>query len=146
LEETGIHVAVEDLSLRGIFSPYLSIYLYFSISTSLFVSRSVLMCGGAHHYSPGKLEFRFEGRSEWDNLCSVFVAERWQGEAKESEEMRPYWFAISEIPYAEMWPDDSLWLPELLAGRELGHWRFRFDAHGRLLDCEQRIEPQPPAA
>eukprot|EP00818_Percolomonas_sp_WS_P004108 CAMPEP_0117441044 /NCGR_PEP_ID=MMETSP0759-20121206/3417_1 /TAXON_ID=63605 /ORGANISM="Percolomonas cosmopolitus, Strain WS" /LENGTH=232 /DNA_ID=CAMNT_0005232857 /DNA_START=7 /DNA_END=705 /DNA_ORIENTATION=+ len=33
---------------------------------------------------------------------------------RESEEMKPQWFAFDEIPYDSMWPDDKLWVPILL--------------------------------
>ena len=32
----------------------------------------------------------------------------------ESDEMRPEWFLIEEIPFENMWPDDIHWLPLLL--------------------------------
>ena len=31
--------------------------------------------------------------------------------------MRPHWFPISQIPYDQMWPDDTHWLPMLLEGK-----------------------------
>lgn len=51
-----------------------------------------------------------------EHYCHVFVATKWEGEPCETEEMRPQWFDISDIPYDTMWPDDRLWLPELLQG------------------------------
>ena len=49
----------------------------------------------------------------------VFIADVWDGEPTESEEMRPQWFAISAVPYDDMWSDDPYWLPEVLAGRKI---------------------------
>jgi len=54
---------------------------------------------------------------EWQ--VHVFFAKEWEGEPKESEEMRPKWFKIKEIPFAEMWPDDKFWFPKILAGKKL---------------------------
>ncbi len=31
-------------------------------------------------------------------------------------QMAPCWFALEDIPYAKMWPDDKYWLPMLLEG------------------------------
>jgi len=54
---------------------------------------------------------------EWQ--AHVFFAKKWQGEPIESEEMRPQWFKINEIPFNEMWPDDKFWLPRVLNGEKL---------------------------
>lgn len=47
----------------------------------------------------------------------VFRGLSWQGEPFETEEMRPKWFLTSKIPYQDMWPDDILWLPTFLEGK-----------------------------
>lgn len=46
----------------------------------------------------------------------VFRAEDLVGRPRETDEAVPHWFAIDEIPYSEMWEDDRIWLPVLLAG------------------------------
>lgn len=50
---------------------------------------------------------------------AVFTTHSWDGEPSESEEMAPKWFRTQEIPYAEMWPDDQYWLPQVLDGKKL---------------------------
>ena len=56
----------------------------------------------------------------------VFLADTWQGEPTESEEMKPQWFKISNIPYANMRPDDTFWLPEVLKGHLVkGEFEFK---------------------
>lgn len=62
----------------------------------------------------GILNFEFE--TKYDNIMvvHVFKANDYKGEIKESEEMRPEWFNLNEIPYNNMWKDDEYWLPELL--------------------------------
>jgi len=78
----------------------------------------------------GRLHFQF-----LDGLairCDVFFATRYTGEVGETDEGKPYWFPEAEIPYGEMWADDPLWLPGVLAGRTfLGY--FIFDDE-RMLD------------
>ena len=66
----------------------------------------------------------------------VFSAEGVQGEARESDEMRPQWFEIEEVlapqMLAQMWQDDKFWLPQLLAGEfgdNLFEATFRFKGH-----------------
>ncbi len=55
----------------------------------------------------------------------IFRCSEFSGEPSETEEMRPQWFAFSEIPFAQMWPDDSLWIPDFLAGKTIkGEFQF----------------------
>lgn len=65
----------------------------------------------------GVLEFRFEEQPNEILEVHVFSTTSFSGEPVETEEMYPRWFEIHTIPYKEMWPDDSYWLPELLKGK-----------------------------
>jgi 8-oxo-dGTP diphosphatase len=65
---------------------------------------------------------------------SVFVADRYCGEVRESDEAEPRWFDVRQVPYDEMWPDNRLWMPELMTGRRFDA-RFVLD-HDRLFDAE----------
>jgi mutator protein MutT len=49
----------------------------------------------------------------------MFVVTEWEGEPRETEEMRPQWFATDSIPYDTMWSDDRLWMPLVLKGKQL---------------------------
>ena len=64
----------------------------------------------------GELEFRFP--LGLTLRCIVFLTHRWQGEAHETEEAIPAWFPVEALPYGEMWDDDTIWLPLLLAGKK----------------------------
>lgn len=44
----------------------------------------------------------------------VFRATSWKGEPVETEEMKPQWWALSAIPYENMWAGDDQWLPYVL--------------------------------
>ena len=64
----------------------------------------------------------------------AFRASGFVGEPAETEEGAPLWFRADAIPYHEMWEDDRLWVPHLLAGRRfLGRYVFDDD---RMLDHE----------
>lgn len=65
--------------------------------------------------------------SGWDQQVCVYVAERWRGEPAESEEVAPRWFAVDQVPLAEMWADDPFWLPLVLRGTRL-RGQFLYDA------------------
>ena len=65
----------------------------------------------------GTLSFQFvDGQALH---VSVFVSWAHEGEATETDEAVPLWTPISDIPYDEMWADDRVWLPHVLAGRRV---------------------------
>ena len=84
------------------------------------------------------LDFHFPHNPDWDQRGHVYLAESWDGEPAESEEMRPQWFAVADIPYAGMWSDDSHWLPQVLAG-DMVRGAFSFGPADETLDM--RVEP-----
>jgi 8-oxo-dGTP pyrophosphatase MutT (NUDIX family) len=63
----------------------------------------------------GYIQFFDPADLKFEHRCYIFTADSWDGTPTESEEMRPQWFAATEIPYPHMWPADSLWMPHLIA-------------------------------
>ena len=49
----------------------------------------------------------------------LFSVTEYNGEPRETEEMRPQWFDINSIPYDDMWPADRYWLPIFLEGKKI---------------------------
>ena len=47
----------------------------------------------------------------------VFVADGCEGTEIETDEALPLWVDENALPYGEMWADDRVWVPEMLAGR-----------------------------
>ncbi len=56
----------------------------------------------------------------------VFWVSSFKGEIQESEEMRPEWFSVEDIPYDDMWSSDMHWYPIFLSGKKF-RGRFLFD-------------------
>jgi 8-oxo-dGTP diphosphatase len=82
----------------------------------------------------GELRFQFvDGLSIHGH---VFRASGCVGHAEETDEAVPLWTPLDAIPYHEMWADDRLWLPLMLAGRRFAG-RFVFDGDS-MLDHEVR--------
>ncbi|MBC5793122.1 MAG: 8-oxo-dGTP diphosphatase [Nanohaloarchaea archaeon] len=80
------------------------------------------------------LEFYF-GEDPFQRV-HVFKTDIFEGELSESEEARPEWFKLEEIPYNNMWPDDKYWLPKILNGEQFKAV-FEFDEDGdEILDYE----------
>ena len=66
-----------------------------------------------------ELAFTFPHRPDFNQLVHVYTTTVWDNEPTESEEMKPSWFSVPEIPYATMWPDDILWLPQVVHGKSV---------------------------
>jgi 8-oxo-dGTP diphosphatase/2-hydroxy-dATP diphosphatase len=79
----------------------------------------------------GILEFEYQATAE---ILETHVFRAWEftGEPTETEEMRPQWFAMDEIPFDSMWPDDKYWLPLFLAGKKF-KGKFLFGPEDSLI-------------
>jgi len=72
----------------------------------------------------GDLHFQFA--DGYSLHCTVFTARDCEGEPIETDEAIPHWTPMAKIPFQEMWPDDILWLPGALEGRQFRGY-FHFD-------------------
>lgn len=83
-------------------------------------------------------ELRFQFTDGLSILCHVFRATGLRGEPTETPEAAPLWTPLDRIPFDEMWADDRLWLPRMLAGERFsGRGLFRGD---EMLDWQLEIE------
>ena len=84
----------------------------------------------------GRLNFQFkDGLSE---RGYVFFSHTYSGTPKETEEARPFWCPVSEMPYDKMWEDDQYWLPLALEGKKF-EGSFIFDDQ-KMLDQLVTVE------
>ena len=58
--------------------------------------------------------------------ATVYFADQYTGTPVETFEADPFWCAIEDLPYEEMWEDDIHWLPLALAGTHFKGY-FIFD-------------------
>lgn len=70
----------------------------------------------------------------------VFTATDYIGTPAETDEAIPLWTPTDHLPLDEMWDDDRLWLPQVIAGKSIRGW-FTFIGE-RLVDHAVQIEPQ----
>uniref|UniRef100_A0A8C8TSD0 Oxidized purine nucleoside triphosphate hydrolase n=1 Tax=Peromyscus maniculatus bairdii TaxID=230844 RepID=A0A8C8TSD0_PERMB len=63
----------------------------------------------------------------------IFSTDHVHGTPTESDEMRPQWFQLDQIPFADMWPDDSYWFPLLLQKKKFCGY-FKFQDHDTILN------------
>jgi len=66
-----------------------------------------------------KLNFVFPSKPEWNQKVHVFLVKNWEGEPEETDEMKPFWVNMNEIPFERMWKDDKHWLPLVLENKKI---------------------------
>jgi len=92
-------------------------------------------------YKVAELIFLFPKAPEdknWNQKVHVYFTKSWECKPKESEEMKPKWFSIEEIPFSSMWPDDIHWLPEVLK-KKLVKANFVFGNNDTILEQDLKI-------
>ncbi len=73
----------------------------------------------------GILDFSFQNDAKILEV-HIFKITEFDGSPTESEEMKPQWFSLDQIPFEQMWSDDIYWFPFLLSGK-LFKGEFLFD-------------------
>jgi 8-oxo-dGTP diphosphatase len=66
-----------------------------------------------------QLTFLFPAQPSWDMDVAVFTCAEWSGEPAETDEVRPQWFPVADLPFDQMWDDVPRWLPRVLSGERL---------------------------
>lgn len=79
----------------------------------------------------GVITFSFENKEDQLEV-HIFRITNFTGEPRESEEMRPQWFLVDELPYAKMWSSDKHWFPWLLQDKKFTG-NFLFDENDEVI-------------
>lgn len=82
----------------------------------------------------GVLDFSWQGKEE-KLVVHIFKASDIAGKAKETDEMKPQWFTIKDIPYQSMWADDQYWLPLFLENKKF-EGSFIFDNNDNIISFQ----------
>jgi 8-oxo-dGTP diphosphatase/2-hydroxy-dATP diphosphatase len=68
----------------------------------------------------------------------IFKSCNYSGCPIETEEMKPQWFDILDIPFSEMWPDDLYWLPLFLKNKNF-KGKFIFEDTNKIISHDLEI-------
>nr|CAB3264483.1 7,8-dihydro-8-oxoguanine triphosphatase-like [Phallusia mammillata] len=80
----------------------------------------------------GMILFDFVGDDFFIEM-NIFKTKKFTGVVQESEEMKPKWFPVSEIPFSEMWADDIDWYPIMLRD-DMFYGHMKFKGHETILN------------
>jgi len=81
----------------------------------------------------GILDFYFANKPDWSQQVVAYISKNWDGDPRETEEMKPQWYDKSELPFESMWPDDPHWIPLVLDGKKV-KGEFLFGENDSILD------------
>lgn len=79
-----------------------------------------------------EIKFKFPHQKDWDQIMHVYFVRSFQGEPEESEEMRPQWFKIEDVPWDKMWPGDIYWMKPVFEGKKV-KGNFVFEENHKLV-------------
>jgi mutator protein MutT len=85
--------------------------------------------------------YQHEEPNPWHMNVHAYIADTWEGEPIETDEMAPEWFKLNDIPYDNMWQDDRYWIPYVLEGKKV-KGLFTFDEKDTLLTHKVDIVEQ----
>lgn len=88
----------------------------------------------------GIIDFEFQDSARKIE-CHFFKADIAKGEPTETEEMKPQWFDIEDIPYRKMWPDDQYWMPMFLSGKKF-RGKFLFNKPSTSEEASKILEKE----
>lgn len=67
-----------------------------------------------------RAEMRFVEQQGPQWLGYAFTTRSFTGQPAETPEAKPFWSLQADIPYPQMWDDDRIWLPQILAQEQCG--------------------------
>lgn len=80
--------------------------------------------------------YLFKNRPDWDQDVTLFVVKDYNWEFFETEEMKPEWFNLENIPYDKMWEDDVIWLPRIINWESV-EYDFRFNEDWKIVEYKE---------
>lgn len=86
------------------------------------------------------LHFEFSDFPDWNQDVNVFIINNYSWKIIETEEIKPFWFDLDNIPYDKMWADDIYWLPRVLNWEKWIEYKFWFDKDNWKIIKQEKIK------
>ncbi|MDD3487121.1 MAG: 8-oxo-dGTP diphosphatase [Candidatus Moranbacteria bacterium] len=86
----------------------------------------------------GVMYFEFSEIPDQVYEVNLFLIEEYIGEPVETEEMKPQWFGVSDLPWDKMWDDDRIWYLLFLEGKKF-EGNFLFDGNEKVIRHEIEV-------
>jgi len=83
----------------------------------------------------GNIKFLFPHNLKWSQEIIPYTCSIWEGEPIETEEIKPVWFEIDNLPLDMMWADAPLWLPRIVRGQILDA-TFLYNEASEVIDYQ----------
>jgi len=58
-------------------------------------------------------------KAHWNMDIQVYILDEVEGEAQETEVMKPVWYPREALPTERMWKDNAHWLPQILMRKKI---------------------------
>lgn len=81
----------------------------------------------------GTLDFSWHGKENEILEVNIFKATDFSGEPAETEEMKPQWFDVAQVPFEKMWSSDAFWYSPFLENKKFTG-KFVFDDKNNVLE------------
>lgn len=71
----------------------------------------------------------------------IFVCDSFEGTPIETDEAKPFWAPVSDLPWDKMFQDDEHWLPTAIEGKSFDFYAT-FDDEDKLVDYSLELEEE----
>ena len=80
----------------------------------------------------------------WNLSVTYYLVTAFDGEPKKTEDIDPYWYPKNKLPLNDMWPDNQITVPLVLAGKRIAG-SFLYGDNGKIVEHDLReLAPDEP--
>lgn len=94
------------------------------------VQEEIVVMPTRYHVA-GRVIYLIPHKPKWSQEVTIFLVDEWEGEPQETGAIKPVWFKRDQLPESQMWPDNLITIPLVLARKAI---------RGTFLYNEQGVE------
>lgn len=81
------------------------------------------------YHVAGEVDYLIPHKPKWSQKVTIFLVDEWEGEPQETDAIKPVWFRQNQLPESQMWPDNLITIPLVLA-RKATRGTFLYNEEG----------------